>query len=212
MTVESASGAFNLLVVGVGGQGVLTLSDLVVRAAVRAGYDVKQSESHGMSQRGGSVSSHVRVGPKVHAPVIDEGMADVVLALEKLEALRHVHYLAPGGLLIVDDRQIPPMPVSTGAMAYPADVLARCRERAARLEVYSGEALLATIGSARLLNTAFAGILSKHLPFAETVWRDAVAERFAGREPEGNLRAFEIGRQAEPLALPPEETPPSVPA
>lgn len=189
---------FNLLIAGVGGQGVVTLSDLVVRAALRAGYDVKQSEIHGMSQRGGAVMSHVRFGSKIHSPVIDEGSADLLLALEKLEALRALHYLSPGGLLIVHDHAIAPIPVSTGALQYPPDVLERCRAAAGRIEVYSGRTLAETLGSPLLTNTCFAGILSRHLPFAETAWRQAIAERFATRRPENNLRAFETGRAAAP--------------
>lgn len=188
----------SLLIVGVGGQGVITLSDLIVRAALRAGFDVKQSEIHGMAQRGGSVSSHVRIGRRIHSPVIDPGCADILLALEKLEALRYLHYLASDGLLIVDDRAIAPLPVSVGEVEYPSDVLARCRERAGRIEVYDGEGLVRSAGSHRMLNTCFAGVLSRHLPFAETAWREAIEERFADRHLESNLRAFEIGRSARP--------------
>ena len=186
----------NLLIAGVGGQGVITLSGLVVHAAVRSGFDVKQNEIHGMAQRGGSVSSHVRIGRKIHSPVIDEGAADVLLALEKLEALRCIHYLSPSGLLIVDDRAIPPLSVSTGAIEYPVDVLMRCRARAARIEVYSGDMLTESAGSDRTLNTCFAGILSKHLPFAETAWREAIAQYFPARHLAANLRAFALGRTA----------------
>jgi len=197
--VSSRDRTLNLLIVGVGGQGVITLSGLVVHAAVRAGLDVKQSEIHGMAQRGGSVSSHVRIGRKVHSPVIDEGMADLVVALEKLEALRYLSFLSPGGLLIADDRAIPPLPVSCGAMEYPPDVLEQCRARTGRVEVYSGDALSQQTGSARMLNTCFAGILSRHLPFEESAWREAIAECFAARHVEANLRAFAIGRSAKPL-------------
>jgi indolepyruvate ferredoxin oxidoreductase beta subunit len=200
VVISKAGDGFNLLVVGVGGQGVITLSSVVVHAAVRAGFDVKQSEIHGMAQRGGSVSSHVRVGRKIYSPVIDEGTADIVLALEKLEALRYPHFLAPDGLLIVDDRAIPPLPVSSGEMEYPPDVLERCRLFAGRLEVYSGDALAAAIGSPRMLNTCFAGILSKHLPFDESAWREGIAECFVSRHLEANLRAFETGRSAKPVA------------
>jgi len=189
---------FNLLIAGVGGQGVLTLGGLVVHAAVRAGLDVKQSEIHGMAQRGGSVSTHVRIGRKVFSPVIDEGAAQLLVALEKLEALRYLHYLAPDGLLIVDDRAIPPLPVSSGALEYPPDVLDRCRAHAARVEVYSGEALASTIASARMLNTCFAGIVSRHLPFDESAWHAALAECFAARHLEANRQAFDHGRQARP--------------
>jgi len=197
--MSDIDGTFNLLVVGVGGQGVITLSGVVVHAAVRAGFDVKQSEIHGMAQRGGSVCSHVRVGRKVYSPVIDEGAADVLLALEKLEALRYVRFLSPKGLLIVDDRAIPPLPVSTGAMEYPRDVLERCRAQAVRVEVYSGEILAKAAGSSRVVNTCFAGILSRHLPFEETVWNEAIAQCIAGRHRETNLRAFAAGHEAKPI-------------
>ena len=184
---------FNLLIAGVGGQGVLTLSDLVVRAAVRSGYDVKQSEIHGMAQRGGTVSSHVRFGRKILSPVIDEGTAHLLVALEKLEALRYLHFLSPGGALIVHDLEIPPLPVSSGAVPYPTDVLDRCRAAAAHVEVFAHDDLVQALESPRMINTCFAGILSRRLPFELTAWREAIAERFAARSPDANLRAFDIG-------------------
>jgi len=190
---------FNLLIAGVGGQGVLTLGSLIVHAAVQAGFDVKQSEIHGMAQRGGSVSSHVRIGRKIFSPVIEEGTADIILALEKLEALRYPQFLSPDGLLIVDDRAIPPLPVSSGTMEYPPDVLDRCRLCATRVEVYSGDELAKAIGSPRMLNTAFAGILSRHMPFDESAWRQAITEQFADRHREANLHAFQTGRAAKPI-------------
>lgn len=189
----------NLLAVGVGGQGVLTLSALVVSAAMEAGFDVKQSEVHGMAQRGGSVMSHVRMGQKVFSPVIEEGTADIIVALEKLEALRHIHYLAPDGVLIVEDRAIPPLPVSTGEMAYPPDVLEQCRTRAGRVEVYDGAALAEALGTARTLNTCFAGVLSRHLPFDEAAWRKGLESCFSARDLEANVRAFQYGRSIQPL-------------
>jgi indolepyruvate ferredoxin oxidoreductase beta subunit len=197
--MTETNGTTNLLIVGVGGQGVITLSDIVVRTALRAAFDVKQSEIHGMSQRGGSVSSHIRIGRRIHSPVIDIGTAGIVVALERLEALRHVHFLAPDGLLIVDDLAIPPMPVSTGTMEYPDDVLVRCRERAARMEVYRGTDLAQEIGTSRMLNTCFAGVLSRHMRIDEAIWSETIRERFATRKPEANLEAFALGRKAKPI-------------
>ncbi|MCX8036959.1 MAG: indolepyruvate oxidoreductase subunit beta [Candidatus Sumerlaeia bacterium] len=189
----------NLLVVGVGGQGILTLSALVVSAAMEAGFDIKQSEVHGMAQRGGSVMSHVRMGRKIFSPVIEPGTADMIVALEKLEALRHIHYLAPQGVLIVEDRVIPPLPVSTGEMAYPPDVLEQCRARAGRVEVYDGAALALALGTERTLNTCFAGVLSRHLPFDEAAWRKGLEACFSARNLEANVRAFQHGRSVLPL-------------
>jgi indolepyruvate ferredoxin oxidoreductase beta subunit len=195
----------HLLIVGVGGQGVVTLSDLVARVVVESGLDVKQSEVHGMAQRGGSVSSHVRIGRKIHSPIIDPGSADVLLALERLEALRFLHYLSGDGLLIVNDRAIPPVMCNTGAMEYPADVLERCRANVARIEVYCGADLAQAVGSPLLLNTCFAGVLSRHLPIEAPVWQKAITDRLDDRQPEANLKAFQIGREAEP-SLPREES------
>lgn len=199
MTAEQTDRPMNILIAGVGGQGVVSLSDLVVQAAFRAGLDVKQSEIHGMAQRGGSVCSHVRFDRRIHSPVIDEGTANILVALERLEALRHLHYLAPGGLLIADTLAIPPMPVSSGQMDYPPDVVEQCRARIRKCEWYHGLQLTQKVGDPRMLNTCFAGILSRRLPFPEEDWRAAIEERFADRGPEPNLRAFELGRSATPL-------------
>ena len=117
----------NILIVGVGGQGTLLTSRIIGDVAVKKGYDVKMSEVHGMAQRGGSVVTHVRYGDKVYSPLVEEGTCDILLAFEKLEALRWIHYLKEDGIAIVNNQEINPMPVITGAAQYPEDIIERIK-------------------------------------------------------------------------------------
>ena len=129
----------NVFLAGVGGQGILLASEILGEAFLRGGYDVKKSEVHGMAQRGGAVTTHLRFGPKVYSPLIEPGTADVLIAFEKLEALRFIHFLKPGGTALVNRQEIPPAPVSSGQERYPERVEERLREagcaRPAGLEV-----------------------------------------------------------------------------
>ena len=185
----------NILVAGVGGQGVLTAAELIALAAVEAGHDVKKSEVHGLSQRGGSVYSHVRYGDRVYSPLIEEGDLDVLLALEQAEALRWVHYLRPGeSLVILSTRRIIPVQVSLGHDRYPEGVEETVRPLARVLEVVDDVQVARELGNLRVGNSVLLGVLSRYLDLPQAAWETAFSHLFRDRVLELNLRAFTIGR------------------
>lgn len=155
----------NILIVGVGGQGTLLASRVLGNYAIATGQDCKLSEVHGMSQRGGSVVTHVRIGEDVKSPIVAEGDADIIIAFEKLEAMRWRHYLKKGGMLVVNDQEIMPMPVITGACKYPHDVLdVMCKEGINMLVINAGD-LAVECGNAKVANTIMIGALARKLNF-----------------------------------------------
>lgn len=159
----------NILLVGVGGQGTILASKLLSAGLVQAGYDVKMSEIHGMSQRGGSVSTHVRYGERVESPVIEEGMADTLVAFEKMEALRWLPYLRPEGKVIVNDYGIPPMPVLSGKVDYPDDILDIIKAKAHTLVVdAAGEA--EKLGNGKVMNVILLGLIIKVMGLEHIDW------------------------------------------
>jgi len=183
----------NILMVGVGGQGTILASRIIGSTALRAGMDVKVSEIHGMAQRGGSVVTHVRFGGKVYAPTIEPGTADVVLAFEKLEALRWLHYLRQGGTVIVNTQEIYPLPVLTGASDYPRDIMERVRARVRdTIEVDALEAAV-KCGSSKAVNVVLLGVLASRLGIDLDLWRRIIEETVPGRTVALNLAAFEAG-------------------
>ena len=186
----------NVLVCGVGGQGTVLASDILCDVALAEGYDVKKSDSLGMSQRGGSVVSHVRMGSHVLSPVIPRGEADVLLAFEKLEAARYAPFLKAGGISIVNDQAIPPLLVSEGRQEYPSDgaVRAILQERTQRQFMVSGEATALQLGNLRVLNLVMLGFLSAFLPLSEEAWRGCIPARVPPRFLDLNLVAFAAGR------------------
>ncbi|MBM3314186.1 indolepyruvate oxidoreductase subunit beta, partial [candidate division WOR-3 bacterium] len=157
----------NLLVCGVGGQGVLLFSDIISELALASGLDVKKSEVHGMAQRGGSVTSHIRYGSKVHSPLIEEGSADLLVAFEMLEALRYVHFLAPGARLLYDPHRIDPLPVSIGLVERPSDAQLeeRLAARASLRHAFPAWDTAVKLGSARVQNVVMLGAVSRLLAF-----------------------------------------------
>lgn len=183
-----------VLLVGVGGQGTILAGSLLAMAAADAGLDVKVSEIHGMSQRGGSVSTVVRMGEKVDSMVADPGCADVIVAFEAMEALRAQEFLAPGGTIFVNDEVIVPVSVAIGTFEMPEDVDARLNDlEAVRIDA----GLIAReAGSLRSTNVALVGALSTALPFAEKDWEDAISRRVPPKTVEANLKAFRDGRAA----------------
>lgn len=186
----------NIMIVGVGGQGTLLASKVLGRVLLDAGYDVKVSEVHGMSQRGGSVVTYVRYGEKVYSPVIDEGEADCIVSFELLEALRWLSYLKPGGRMIVNLQKIDPMPVITGAAAYPDDALAQMQKLPLKLSAYDYLVLAEQAGSAKAVNLTLLGTLSNG--FADiplSVWENAIRELVPAKFVELNLTAFRLGRE-----------------
>jgi indolepyruvate ferredoxin oxidoreductase beta subunit len=186
--------AVNVLAVGVGGQGIIRLSDILAEVAFRAGADVKKSEIHGLSQRGGSVTSHIRWGEHIHTPVIMDGEADFIVALEELEALRHAHVLKPEGTIVVNDYRLLPATVVLGVSPYPDDVDASLGqygtvERVGALEVAQG------LGEPRAANVVLLGALSRHLEIPIECWTETIRGAFKEKVIEVNLKAFEAGRQ-----------------
>ena len=187
-------GTTNVLIVGVGGQGVLLASEMLCEVAKVLGLDTKKSEVHGMSQRGGVVTSHVRFGKKVYSPLIAEGEADVILAFEIAEGLRWVHYLRPGGTVIVNDQKIVPPITTTGKFAYPEKVEEQIKARVPNTKIVDAYGIAQKLGNARLVNTVLLGVLSNAIDLEQEKWLQVI-ERMA---PKGtgdiNKKAFLEGR------------------
>ena len=184
----------NIMIVGVGGQGSLLASKLLGNLLVNGGYDVKVSEVHGMSQRGGSVVTYVRFGEKVYSPIIDKGEADFIVSFEKIEAARYSSYLSKGGKIIVNTQEIEPMPVITGAAEYPCGAIEELKD--AMIDVDAIDALTPAIeaGSAKSVNIVLMGRLSKYMDIPEEKWIEAIKVSVAPRFVEMNIKAFEFGR------------------
>ena len=184
--------AENIMIVGVGGQGTLLASRILGGVATELGYDVKVSEVHGMSQRGGSVVTYVKYGEKVNSPVIDKGEADVILAFERLEGLRALSYLKKGGKIIINDSAISPMPVITGAEKYPDGIL---EELSSKAEVTAVDALKLSLeaGSPKAVNVVLIGVLAKTSGIDKEIWLKVLTKTVPPKFLELNLKAFEKG-------------------
>ena len=186
----------SIMIVGVGGQGSLLASRLLGHVLTEEGYDVKVSEVHGMSQRGGSVVTYVRYGERVYSPLVDLGEADCILSFEKLEAARYLPYLKPGGRIVVNTQQIDPMPVITGAAAYPADVLEAAAARGASVDALDALRLAEEAGSPRTVNIVLMGHFARRSGIAEEKWLAALDAVVAPKFIEMNRRAFALGYHA----------------
>jgi len=184
-----------IMIVGVGGQGTLLASRILGSVLIGQGYDVKMSEVHGMSQRGGSVVTYVKFGEKVYSPLVDQGEADYILAFERLEAARWISYLRQGGTLIVNDRRISPMPVITGAMAYPDDIVAKLRAGGSKVIASDALSMAMEAGNAKSVNVVMIGILSALTEFSEDVWQAALSDCVKPKFLELNKKAFSLGRE-----------------
>lgn len=185
-----------VLMAGVGGQGVLLASETLGLAALAEGLDVKQSEVHGVAQRGGSVVSHVRFGERVHSPLIRCGEADVLYAGEQLEALRYAHHLEPGGRIVMDDRVIRPIRLAADAPPYPENVAEFLRGKGYRVMVCSAFDLAVELGEKRCANVILLGVLSTQLELSHESWQAALEKRFPKQHLDLNRRAFRTGREA----------------
>ena len=181
----------NIMIVGVGGQGSLLASRILGAAAMASGYDVKVSEVHGMSQRGGSVVTYVRYGEGVASPVICEGEADVILSFEMLEAARWFPYLRTGGTIVTGTQKINPMPVITGAAKYPEEIDEKIRALGVKLVAEDAAAIAAEAGSEKAANVALIGLAAHVLGFDADVLRKAVEDCVPAKAREINLRAFD---------------------
>jgi len=187
----------NIMIVGVGGQGTLLASKLLGKLFLEKGHDVKVSEVHGMSQRGGSVVTYVRFGEKVHSPVIDKGQADIIVSFELLEAARYVDYLKHGGKLITNTQQINPMPVITGAMEYPENLLEKLQKLDIEVEGFDALSLAMQAGSVKAVNLALLGRLSRSLDFTEEQWLSAIETSVPEKFLDLNRKAFLLGRESQ---------------
>ena len=182
----------NIMIVGVGGQGTLLTSRILGGITIKAGYDVKLSEVHGMAQRGGSVVTFVRYGEKVNEPIVEEGQADVLIAFERLEALRYAHFLKKDGVLVVNDQRIDPMPVVIGAAKYPEGIIEGLEKKYKVLKVDAmAEAL--KLGNARTFNIIVLGMAAKHMDFKKEDWLEVIENTVPPKTIEINKQAFEVG-------------------
>ena len=189
-------GSIDVLFAGVGGQGIILASEVLAMLGLEAGCDVKQSEVHGMAQRGGSVTSHVRIGRRVSSPTIEHGRAGYLVSFEMLEALRFVSYLRDDGTAFVNTQRIAPITVSTGAAEYPEDIEDKIRGRCSRVVFVDGLEIAQAAGSIRSVNVAMLGALSTHLPYEVDLWRQCIRKRVPEKTLEVNMAAFEAGRSA----------------
>lgn len=188
----------NFLFVGVGGQGILTASDIAAQVGIELGLEAKKSEVHGFAQRGGVVESHVRWAPVVGSPTCEKGTVDVLVAFELLEAARWIDWLRPGGTVVVNDQRITPMSVSVGDAVYPerTSILQALEDRAGRVLPVDGLGLAEQAGTVRAINTVILGALSALLETPAEVWEEAIVRRVPPRYAEANRRAFRLGREA----------------
>lgn len=182
----------NIMIVGVGGQGTLLTSRILGGIIMDAGYDVKLSEVHGMAQRGGSVVTFVRYGDKVAEPIVEEGQVDVLIAFERLEALRYAHFLKEDGVVIVNDWRIDPITVVTGAAEYPEDIIESLSKS---YKVYSMNAMeeAVKLGNTKTFNVIILGLAAKYMDFSEEAWLSIIEKTVPPKTIEMNKKAFLLG-------------------
>jgi indolepyruvate ferredoxin oxidoreductase beta subunit len=186
----------SILLAGVGGQGILRASDILCLVMMEAGLDAKKSEVHGMAQRGGCVTSHVRYGQKVYSPIAMKGDVDILLSFEKLESLRYLDFMKPAGSIIINDIEIYPPSVNLGDIIYPQNILDLVRNTFKTVKVINACDIAVQAGNVRAENTALLGVLSLYLPIDIALWEKVLASSFAEAVAEANLRAFHLGRAA----------------
>lgn len=191
------SAVTNVLLAGVGGQGVLLGSEVLAEVAALAGFDVKKSEVHGMAQRGGSVVSHLRFGVEVFSPLISRGAADYLVSFERLETLRYLDFLHAGSVVLVNNQQIVPLPVGVGKAVYPADIEARLLATGMRTRFVDGHGIALATGNAKAVNAVILGALSAIMSFAPALWEEALRHQIPARLLDLNLRAFARGHEAQ---------------
>lgn len=186
----------NIMIVGVGGQGSLLASKLLGHLLMEQGYDVKVSEVHGMSQRGGSVVTYVRYGDRVNSPVIDRGEADYIVSFELLEAARWLSYLKPDGQIVTSTQQIDPMPVITGAAAYPENLVEKMKATGVQVDALDCLALAEEAGSSKAVNIVLMGRLSHYFDLPDGAWQKSLEAMVPPKFLELNKKAFELGKNA----------------
>ena len=182
----------NIMIVGVGGQGTLLASRILGNTVIKEGYDVKVSEVHGMSQRGGSVVTYVKFGEKVYSPIIDKGEADIILAFEMLEAYRALPYLKKGGIIIANEQMINPMPVIIGAMEYPKNIKEKI-SNVANINSFDAVTLAKEAGNIKAVNVVLIGVMAKSTNIAYEKWVEVIKETVPAKLLDVNLKAFDLG-------------------
>lgn len=182
-----------VLLVGVGGQGIILAADVLARTLLEAGFDVKLSEVHGMSQRGGCVYTSVKFGDKVHSPLVERGEADYLVAFEQMEAARWISHLRPGGKVIISDEKINPLSVLLGIDEYPNDLFGALEEYGVEINIVSAIELAEKAGNRRAANVALLGALAQGLSVDVETWRSVIKERVPVKTIEINLKAFDLG-------------------
>ncbi len=185
----------NILIVGVGGQGVILASNILTEVALMSGFDIKKNEAHGQSQRSGSVPSHIRYGKKIHSPIILPGEADIILSFEELEALRWAHYLKPGGKIIVNKQRIYPPSVTSGMDKYPEDVVCILRKEKMDVMEIDGMEVANRIGNPLVVSTILLGVISNILNFPEKIWISAITKLVPVKHRNMNIKAFQEGKK-----------------
>lgn len=187
-----ANNTKNIMIVGVGGQGTLLTSRILGGITVDAGYDVKLSEVHGMAQRGGSVVTFVRYGEKVAEPIVEEGQADVLIAFEKLEAMRYAHFLKRDGAIVVNDHRIDPITVVTGAAQYPENIIENLEKEYNVYKVNAMDEAL-KLGNSKVFNIIVLGVAAKHMDFSKEAWLSVIEKTVPAKTVEINKKAFLLG-------------------
>ncbi len=185
----------SILIAGVGGQGVLKASDILSAVIIEAGMDVKKSEVHGMAQRGGCVTSHVRYGSRVYSPLARKGDVDLILSFEKLETLRYLDYLKEGGRVIINDLEVYPPSVNMGEAEYPPNVIDLVADHVDTVEVIDASEKAARLGDPRMVNTILLGVLSRHMDIDTAVWEKVLRKTFPPKVVKKNIEAFHLGRK-----------------
>jgi indolepyruvate ferredoxin oxidoreductase beta subunit len=186
---------YNIIIAGVGGQGVILAGNIIGDAAIASGYDVKKTDTIGMAQRGGSVISHLRVAPKIYSPVIGESQADIILSFEKMEAARCFSFLKPGGIVILNNREMPPLSVGCGMEKYPSDeeIMAVLRQKTNSIFYVEGTQKAEAIGNLKVLNIFMLGCLSRFMDIEDKVWRECIIKSLPAKILAINITAFETG-------------------
>ena len=187
----------NLLITGVGGQGIILASDIISETALTAGYDVKKTDTLGMAQRGGSVVSHVRIGSRVWSPLIKEGEVDILLAFEKLEAARWIQFLRPGAIAIINNHALPPLSINLGNEPYPSDeqIANILKQRTDSIYFVDGTSRVKELGNTRMLNMFMLGCVSSFLPLKVNIWKESISRRLPPGILQINITAFNEGRK-----------------
>jgi len=191
--VKNMSEVKSILLVGVGGQGTILVSRLLTQGLIKAGYDVKMSEVHGMAQRGGSVSTQVRFGEKVYSPIIGRGQADIMVAFEKMEAVRYANFLKPGGIAVINDYEIVPMSVATGLAEYPEGTIEAMENNFKIIRIKAADIAM-ELGNPKCMNVVLFGAMVRALGMDKVDWEEILREQLSPSILDINLKAFNATR------------------